>query len=66
MMNTSRLPFASIATALVDYLDCWLRVIGLFAKQANIELLVQTPDIHSFTPHNKNTILRWSSCMEGT
>ena len=29
------------------------RLIGLYAKQANIELLVQTPDIHWSTPHGE-------------
>jgi hypothetical protein len=50
------LPSASIEndTLRVDYLTTvGPRVIGLYAKQAGVELLVQTPDIHWPTPHGE-------------
>lgn len=55
-MATSPLPFESIENNFlrVDYLTTvGPRIIGLYAKQANIELLVQTPDIHWPTPHGE-------------
>ena len=55
-MDSFPLPFASIENDLlrVDYLTTvGPRIIGLYAKQANIELLVQTPDIHWTTPHGE-------------
>jgi hypothetical protein len=55
-MATSPLPFESIENNFlrVDYLTTvGPRIIGLHAKQANIELLVQTPDVHWPTPHGE-------------
>jgi len=55
-MNTSSLPFASMENddLRVDYLTTvGPRLIGLYAKQASVELLVQTPDIHWPTPHGE-------------
>lgn len=55
-MNTPQLPFASLEndTLRLDYLtSVGPRVIGLYAKQAGVELLVQTPDIHWPTPHGE-------------
>lgn len=50
------LPFASIENDFlrVDYCTTvGPRVIGLYAKQAEVELLVPTPDIHWSTPHGE-------------
>jgi hypothetical protein len=50
------LPFNSIEndSLRVDYLTTvGPRIIGLYSKQANIELLVPTPDIHWPTPHGE-------------
>jgi hypothetical protein len=55
-MSTSPLPFESIENHFlrVDYLTTvGPRIIGLYVKQANLELLVQTPDIHWPTPHGE-------------
>jgi hypothetical protein len=55
-MPTSPLPFESIENDFlrVDYLTTvGPRIIGLYAKEANLELLVQTPDIHWPTPHGE-------------
>ena len=55
-MTTSPLPFESIENSFlrVDYLTTvGPRIIGLYAKQAKTELLVQTPDIHWPTPHGE-------------
>src|SRR5512134_1874223 len=55
-MATSPLPFDSIENSFlrVDYLTTvGPRIIGLYVKQANMELLVQTPDIHWPTPHGE-------------
>lgn len=55
-MATSPFPFASIENNFlrVDYLTTvGPRIIGLYAKQANLELLVQTPEIHWPTPHGE-------------
>jgi hypothetical protein len=55
-MATSPLPFDSIENNFlrVDYLTkVGPRIIGLYAKQANTELLVQTPDIPWPTPHGE-------------
>ena len=55
-MTTSPLPFESIENNFlrVDYLTTvGPRIIGLYTKQANLELLVQTPDIHWPTPHGE-------------
>jgi hypothetical protein len=55
-MDTSPLPFASIENDFlrVDYLTTvGPRVIGLYSRQANLELLVKTPDIHWPTPHGE-------------
>jgi hypothetical protein len=56
MMNTPHLPFASIEneSLRVDYLTTvGPRLIGLYAKQAGMELLVQTPELHWPTPHGE-------------
>lgn len=55
-MAAPQLPFASLQNdhLRVDYLtSVGPRVIGLYAKQAGVELLVQTPDIHWPTPHGE-------------
>lgn len=55
-MDGFPLPFASIENDFlrVDYLTTvGPRIIGLYAKQAGVELLVQTPDIHWSTPHGE-------------
>jgi hypothetical protein len=55
-MTNSPLPSESIENDFlrVDYLTTvGPRIIGLFAKQANTELLVQTPEIHWPTPHGE-------------
>ncbi len=55
-MDGFPLPFASLEnnSLRVDYLTTvGPRIIGLYAKQANVELLVQTPDIHWTTPHGE-------------
>lgn len=55
-MTTSPLPFESIENDFlrVDYLTTvGPRIIGLYAKQSSLELLVQTPDIHWPTPHGE-------------
>jgi hypothetical protein len=55
-MSTFPLPFASLEndSLRVDYLTTvGPRIIGLYSKQANIELLVPTPDIHWPTPHGE-------------
>jgi hypothetical protein len=55
-MSTSSLPFDSIENHFlrVDYLTTvGPRIIGLYAKQSDLELLVQTPDIHWPTPHGE-------------
>jgi hypothetical protein len=55
-MDTYPLPFASIEndSLRVDYLTTvGPRIIGLYAKQADVELLVPTPDIHWPTPHGE-------------
>ena len=55
-MAASPYPSASIEndTLRVDYLTTvGPRVIGLYAKQAGVELLVSTPDIHWPTPHGE-------------
>lgn len=55
-MTTSSLPFESVENNFlrVDYLTTiGPRIIALYAKQANLELLVQTPDIHWPTPHGE-------------
>jgi hypothetical protein len=55
-MATFPLPFESIENNFlrVDYLTTvGPRIIGLYAKQANTELLVQTPDTHWPTPHGE-------------
>jgi hypothetical protein len=55
-MNPSPLPFESIENSFlrVDYLTTvGPRIIGLYAKQANVQLLVQTPDVHWPTPHGE-------------
>jgi len=55
-MTTSPLPFDSIENNFlrVDYLTTvGPRIIGLYAKQVDLELLVQTPDIHWPTPHGE-------------
>ena len=54
--SASPLPFASLENDFlrVDYLTTvGPRIIGLYSKQANVELLVQTPDIHWPTPHGE-------------
>jgi hypothetical protein len=56
MMATSPLPFASIENEFlrVDYLTTvGPRLIGLYAKQVGVELLVSTPDIRWPTPHGE-------------
>ena len=55
-MDTYSLPSASIEnnSLRVDYLTTvGPRIIGLYAKQADVELLVPTPDIHWPTPHGE-------------
>jgi hypothetical protein len=55
-MDTFPLPFASIEndSLRVDYLTTvGPRIIGLYSKQAGVELLVRTPDIHWPTPHGE-------------
>jgi hypothetical protein len=55
-MTTSPRPYESIENSFlrVDYLTTvGPRIIGLYAKQANLELLVQTPEIHWPTPHGE-------------
>jgi len=55
-MDTSSLPFASMEndSLRLDYLTTvGPRLIGLYSKQAGIELLVETPDIHWPTPHGE-------------
>ena len=55
-MSESKLPSASIENDFlrVDYLtSVGPRIIGLYSKQAGIELLVPSPDIHWPTPHGE-------------
>src|SRR5689334_1269240 len=55
-MDSFPLPFASIEndSLRLDYLTTvGPRVIGLYAKQADLDLFVQTPDIHWPTPHGE-------------
>lgn len=55
-MDRFPLPFASIENEFlrVDYLtSVGPRIIGLYSKQADMELLAPSPDIHWSTPHGE-------------
>lgn len=55
-MDTFPLPFASIENDFlrVDYLTTvGPRIIGLYSKQANVELLAPSPEMHWSTPHGE-------------
>ena len=55
-MNTESLPFASIENDLlrVDYLTTvGPRILGLYAKEVNLQLFARTPEAHWSTPHGE-------------
>lgn len=55
-MNPSSLPYASLENEFLrlDYLtSLGPRIIGLYAKKANVELFAKTPDAHWPTPHGE-------------
>jgi hypothetical protein len=55
-MNSESLPFASIENddLRVDYLTTrGPRILGLYAKQANLQLFARTPEAHWPTPHGE-------------
>lgn len=55
-MDNNNLPFESVENEFlrIDYLtSLGPRIIGLFAKQANVQLFAKTPDAHWPTPHGE-------------